>query len=174
MRCGFTVGGGGGDFPAPRHLEKARVRGRRWRLRLAPQKWRFYKRKFKILSLPLKRLLEPLSAFFLSLNLELKMPLLQGSTNWQPARRALSMRGPVELHCPPCRRPYAALCIDAHVPPAVNRVARLRASKFVLHRQVHAPQCIAHLLLTRRRVDRHPNKRLLDTIARVSLSGSVR
>jgi hypothetical protein len=118
------------------------------RLCRPPCMWSFPKRHgplpYFVTSLPHSLLVE---------SFRIKMPLLhQGPTNWQPARQ--KMRGPVELHCPPCRCPCAALCIDAHV----NGVARLLESKFVLHRQTHVPQCIAHLLLTRRRVDRHPNK----------------
>ena len=45
---------------------------------------------------------------------QLKMPPFHhGPTNWQSARQ--KMRGPVELHCPPCHSPCAALCIDSHV-----------------------------------------------------------
>jgi hypothetical protein len=40
----------------------------------------------------------------------------------------------------------------------VNGVARLWASDLVLHRQTHLAQCIAHLLLTHRGLNRAPNE----------------
>jgi hypothetical protein len=61
-----------------------------------------------------------------------KVPLLhQGPNNWQPARQ--KMRGPVELHYPPCHSPYDALCIDTHVVQCDVHVVHT----YVVQRDVH-------------------------------------
>ena len=81
-------------------------------------------------------------------------PLDQGRSSWRLACQ--KVRGPVKFYCPA----YINITTGAGsfrtlvLNPNVDGVARLWASKLVLHRQAHASQRIAHLLLDRRRVSR--------------------
>ena len=70
------------------------------------------------------------------------------------------VRGPFKLYCPSYPKittgdgSLRTLVLNPHV----DGVARLWASKLVLHRTTHASQCVAHLLLARRRLSRSCKK----------------
>ena len=87
-----------------------------------------------------------------SVTKQLQMPSCQqGGTRWRPARE--EVRRTIKLDCP-CARAAAPL---ASLPPAavvhdhVDGVSCLWATYLVLHRHSHVAQCLAYLLLGRRR-----------------------